>query len=316
MKIFFRIILVIISVATGATFLYSAYTKLFPIQSFEYTMVEFAHLPWMLAAIGARVLIGLEAGLGALMLLHLYGTGKWVLKLALSILLFFSLYLGYLWATQGNDVNCGCFGDMIWMSPSSSLIKNAIMIAAILLLLKYHHGFEQKWAKISSIILMLVTIVLPFILFALPDQKPDWLKKDSFQVKLSALYNIEAANPVPSIDLSKGKHVVSFFSLSCPHCRMAAHKMHIMKEKNPALPFYFVIAGKDKYLESFWKETKAIDIPHTKLDADSFTAIAGYAWPVIYFVNNGWVEAQSNYISLSQAEIENWLSADKQSAEH
>lgn len=310
-----RIVLIVLTICIGATFLYSAYTKLFPIQSFEYTMVEFVHMPWIMAAIAARLLIGLEAALGGLMVLHLFGGQKWVLKLSLAILIAFSVYLIYLWATQGNNVNCGCFGDMIWMSPSSSLLKNILLIAGLIVLIKYHNGFTGKWMKISSIVLLIATTILPFILFALPDQQPSWLQKDSFQVNLTALYRPEAAQPVPSIDLNKGKHVISFLSLSCPHCRMAAHKMHIMKEKNPALPFYFVIAGKDKYLKSFWKETNAIDIPHTKLDADSFTAIAGYAWPVIYFVKDGWVEAQSNYISLSQGEIEKWLE-NEQAATH
>lgn len=303
-----RIIFIILSIGIGATFLYSAYTKLFPIQSFEYTMVEFAHLPWIAAALGARVLIGLEAALGALMLFHLYGRKKWILKLALLLLIVFSLYLIYLWITEGNNVNCGCFGDMIWMSPSSSLVKNAILIAGTLLLIKYHHGFGRKWANITSIAGLLVITALPFILFPLPARQPGWLQKDKFQVKLDALYNPQAAEPVPAINLNKGKYIISFLSLKCPHCRMAAHKMHIMKEKNPALPFYFVIAGNKKYLESFWAETRAKNIPYTKLDADSFTAIAGFQWPVIYFVNDGWVEAQTNYISLSQAEIEKWIS--------
>lgn len=302
-----RIFLIVISIGIGVTFLYSAYTKLFPIQSFEYTMVEFVHMPWLMAAIGARLLIGLEAGLGALMVLHMFGGRKWVLKLSLLILIMFSFYLVYLWATQGNNVNCGCFGDMIWMSPSSSLIKNGFLIAGLLLIIKYHDGFNKKWAKIVSPILLVVVTILPFILFALPDQQPTWLQKDKFQINLSALYNPETAKPVPAINLNKGKYVISFLSLSCPHCRTAAHKMQIMKEKNPELPFFFVIAGKDKYQESFWKETRARSIPHTKLDADAFTAIAGYAWPVIYFVNDGWVEAQSNYISLGQDEIEKWL---------
>lgn len=306
MQKFVFVLLAILSVALGATFIFSAYTKLFPIQAFEYTMVEFAHLPWLVAAIAARLLIGLETALGALMVLHLFGKGKWVLKLSLAILLLFSVYLIYLWATQGNDVNCGCFGDMIWMSPSSSLIKNAVMIVAVLILLK-HKGWQANWAQITAPALLVIVTSLPFILFGLPDDQPNWLKKDKFQVDLSALYEPKLAKPIPATDLRQGKHIIVFLSLSCPHCRMAAHKIQIMKEKNTSLPFYFVIAGKEQYEASFWKETKAKDIPHTKLDADAFTAIAGFSWPVIYWVNNSIVEAQSTYITLDQQAIENWL---------
>lgn len=275
--------------------------------SFEYTIVEFAHFSWFFAAIAARFFIGLEAGLGALLVLNTYGRKKWVLNTAIYLLVFFSLYLVYLWITAGNKVNCGCFGDAIWMSPSSSLIKNSVLIIALLLVKRYHQGMTYRWTRFSNPILLVVLALLPFILYAIPDQQPTWLQKDKFRLSLSSLYNPVSANPLPSTDLQHGKHVLAFLSLSCPHCRMAAHKMHIMKENNTSLPFYFIIAGKEKYLKSFWEETKAIDIPHTKLDADSFTNLVGYSWPVIYWVNNSWVEAQTNYIQMNQAEIEKWL---------
>src|ERR1035437_4715925 len=150
MNKFIRIAFIILSVAVGATFLYSAYTKLYPIQPFEYTMVEFVHLPWMVAAIAARFLVGMEAGLGALIALHLFGKNKWALKTAFLILIIFSIYLISLWITAGNNVNCGCFGDAIWMSPSASLIKNAVLLIIAGLLIRYHKGFSFPWSKIIT----------------------------------------------------------------------------------------------------------------------------------------------------------------------
>ena len=79
MKAPLRILLIILSIATGAVFLYSAYTKLIPIEAFEYTIVEFVHIPLKIAAIVARFFIGLEISLGSLIVLHLWGKGKWVL---------------------------------------------------------------------------------------------------------------------------------------------------------------------------------------------------------------------------------------------
>lgn len=302
-----QIALVILSIALGTTFLYSAWTKLNPIQSFEYTMVEFAHMPWLLSAVAARLIIGVEAALGGLILLHFFGRRKWVLRSSLLLLILLSVYLVYLWATQGNDVNCGCFGDAIWMSPSESLIKNGVLILAVWLLIRFHKGLQYRWLGIVTPLLFTVTTVLPFILYGIPDNKPNWLQKDSFQLDMAPLYDRALATPVAPASLKTGKHVISFLSLSCSHCRTAAHKMTIMKDRNPSLPFYFVIAGKEEYLQSFWEETKSESIPHTKLDGDAFTDMVGYSWPVIYWINDGRVEAQANYIQLDQGEIENWL---------
>jgi hypothetical protein len=310
MKNIRRIGFIALSIVLGLTFLYSAWTKASSFQSlekFEWTMVEFAHLPWLLSAFAARFFIGMEAALGTLILLHFYGRRKWVLKTALALLVLLSAYLIYLWITQGNNVNCGCFGDEIQMTASESLIKNALLILALLVLIKYHTGIRARILGIINPLLFLIIVILPFILYGFPDTKPDWKGKDKFQPDLSALYKPDLAKPIPTVELKKGKHILSFLSLSCPHCRMAAKKMHIMKQRDPSLPIYMVLAGKDKYWKSFWEDTKATNIPYTKLDADAFLDIAGNAWPVIWWMNNGWVEAQSNYIQLDQHEVEKWL---------
>ncbi len=80
-----------------------------------------------------------------------------------------------------------------------------------------------------------------------------------------------------------------------------------MKESNPALPFYFVLAGNDKNLSAFWKETQAKHIPHTKIESEPFLKFTGGVFPAIFWINNGFVEAQSTYISLEQDDIEKWL---------
>lgn len=305
-----QIVFIILSIALGALFLYSAWTKLYnysALEQFEWTIVQFTGLPWRLSELSARFFGGLEIALGGLLIFNSLGRKKWIPKLAIALLLLFSIYLVFLWVTAGDDINCGCFGDEIWMSPSASLVKNAALIVLLLLLMKFHNGLQFTWLRIANPIAFITLTALPFILYPIPESEPQWLQKDSFQLDMGPLYDPILSTPVAPAHLKQGKHVIAFLSLSCPHCRMAAQKMHIMKLRNPALPFYFVVAGKDQYLESFWKETEAEDVPHTKLDGDAFTAMVGYKWPVIYWINQGRVEAQANYIQLDQQEIENWL---------
>ena len=322
MNRFISILFIILSVAVGATFLYSAYTKLFPIQPFEYTMVEFVHFPWIVATIAARFLVGLEAGLGALIVLHLYGKNKWVLKTAFGVLIFFSIYLVWLWVTAGNNVNCGCFGDAIWMSPSASLTKNAILLILIGLLIRYHNGFNKKWFHIASPVLLLIVIVQPFIILTIPHEQPSWLRTDRYKIDLSALYQTSndstsgnlhriysSEYPAPNLlpDLEKGKYIIAFLSQSCPHCRIAAYKMHVMKQNNPSLPFFMVIGGTTSDLTDFWKATKAQNIPYTRLDKNHFLQYTGGVFPLIIWVNDGTVEAKADYNTLTQSAIEKWL---------
>lgn len=309
MKKLVSVLLVILSIAVGALFIYSSYTKIYTLESFEsfqYSIVEYVKLPWLVAAIAGRLLIGLEMALGVLLITHLWGPKKWVPKAAFVLTIIFSIYLVYLWIYAGNDINCGCFGDAIWMSPSTSLLKNAGLLLALFMLFRFHRGIDKPKIQWLAATLCLGIAITPFIFMPMPDTQPQWLKKGHFQLDMSKLY--EPGKPdAPKVDLYKGKHIIAFFSLKCPHCKMAAYKMHVMKTKNPSLPFYMVVAGKDEYKAAFFQKTKATDIPYSKMKGEDFTNLVGYSWPVIYYIKDGWVEAETNYITMSQQAIEDWL---------
>jgi hypothetical protein len=310
MKLLGKILLILLSISLGVLFIYSSYTKIYSLESFEtfqYSLVQYVHLPWLLAALAGRALIGLEAAIGILLVCHMFGNRKWILKSAIALVLVFSVYLVYLWISVGNDINCGCFGDAIWMSPSTSLLKNAGLIAGLLILLKFSNGIQFKFSTIATWAILATLTSTPFFYYPLPDTKPAWLNKGRFQLDMSTLYAADKTDK-PQVDLRKGKHILAFFSATCPHCRMAALKLHIMKERNPSLPIFMVIGGvSNEHMKDFWNATKAQNIPYTRLKADDFTGLVGYSWPVIYFMNNGWVEAQTNYIEMNQSSIEEWL---------
>jgi len=299
MNIRFRILWITLSLLTGALFLYSAYTKLFPIQSFEYTMTDQVHLPHIVAAIVSRFFIGLECTLGALIVLHFFGRGKWVLKVAFGLLVFFSLYLAWLWATAGDNVNCGCFGDAIVMKPSVSLLKNAGLLVVIGLLIKYHSGLKYKWVDLSAATLVVCTIASTYIFFPIFNR---------YTIDLTTLYTNDK-NFVPNVDLTKGKHIIAFLSPSCIHCRRAALKMHEMKLRNPNIPFFFVIGGMKTDLKDFWKASNAQDMPYIRLAEAPFMKYTHSVFPTILWVNNSKVEADVDYPELNQQVIEKWMAA-------
>lgn len=309
MQLVRTILLSILSVSLGVLFLYSAYTKLLPIQTFEYTLVEFVHMPWWMAAVASRLLVGMEAALGVLLVFNIYGGSKWILKCSLGILIAFCIYLVYLWATAGNDVNCGCFGDVIWMSPSSSLIKNAIMMVLLAILLVFHAGINKKWAKYVSIAVFIIITIVPLFVYPLPSNQPSFLNEGKYELDMTALYESEKTTP-PSVDLRKGKHIIAFMSLTCPHCKMAALKMELMQRNNPDISMFLVLNGDSVNLKPFWDKTHAENIPNTMLLGRSFVSLAGLSLPAIYWINDGWVEASSTYLNMNQAEIERWLHED------
>ena len=256
-------------------------------------------MPHLLAAIAARFFIGLEGGLGAMIALHFYGKSKWVLKTAFGLVVFFSLYLLLLWAIAGNNVNCGCFGDAIWMSPSSSLIKNVVLLVAIGLLIRYNNGISYYWAKYVAPTAVICFIACTYIFFPVFNR---------YKIDLTALYTSDKAL-AQSIDLAHGKHIIAFVSPSCIHCRKAALLMHNLHLHNPAIPFYMVIGGTTSDLKDFWKASNAQDLPYTRLAQDPFMKYTHGLFPTILWINDGQVQADTGYPELTETVIKKWMSS-------
>jgi hypothetical protein len=110
----------------------------------------------------------------------------------------------------------------------------------------------------------------------------------------------------PTVDLRKGKQIVAFMSLTCRHCRIAAYKMHIIKKQNPEIPFYFILNGEEKKLESFFNETKSREIPYIILNGKRFVDLAGYIMPSIVLLDNSVVVEKTDYLNLSAEKIKQW----------
>ncbi len=316
MQMYKKIFLTFLCVLLGAVFIISGYTKVgapapfsSPIEPFEYTFVDLGFINWQVAPFIARLMIAAEFLIGILLILHL-NLRRITYKLAIGILILFSIYLILLMVIVGNKGNCGCFGTYFQMTPLQALIKNIIMVALCLVLYKYHEGWQLSKKYRYLILLPYATsLAMPFILNPIElDYSEAYLNKpeSNYKIELDTLYK-NASLAIPPKTLSQGKHIIAFMSLTCPHCRIAAKKMRIIHERNPEIPFYFVLNGKDEKLQTFFDDTHTENIPHCMLRGRSFVYLAGTSMPSIYLVNNSVVEHEVNYLDLDQTEVEKWL---------
>ncbi len=308
-SILFKISFFTICSLMGLVFLYSGYTKLYPIEPFEYTFVDLGIGGWRLAPFIARFMIGLEFLIGFLLIFGLY-IKRFSIKLTAASLILFSVYLIFVILNTGNNENCGCFGTAISMTPLQALIKNAIMLVVCYFIYKYYDGLNfGKFAKWLFGVLFITAFALPHILNYVDfNYSEAYLtkKEDQFKLELDSLYN-NAKIHTPPKTLSTGKHIIAFMSMSCPHCRIAAKKLKLIKEKNPSISIYLVLNGDYSKIQSFFEDTKAYNIDYCILNGKNFVYLAGLDMPAIFMVNNSVVENWINYMQLDQSEIENWL---------
>ena len=313
--------------ALGATFIYSAYTKsgiliygtkLYDngtaFDNFQWAFLDIGFDSMFLTGVIARLMIGLELLLGLFLVFHIF-LRSFTYKAVIGILLFFIFYLLVALIKHGNNGNCGCFGDEIAMTPLTAILKNVLMIGVTVLLWFIYPVKPYKFQEFICLFIGLVAFSLPFIVNNMYTETGP--KKCGQPIQLDALYHYDT---IPNVDLRTGKHIIAFMSLTCPHCRKAAHLLTIIHHQHPEIPMYYVLIGPKPLLDGFFTETGSKGMPYlffdsfvdfaAMIDAGSDATSRGGV-PAIYWVNNNIIEFKSTYYQLDPNMMLSWVHAKK-----
>lgn len=292
-----HIVFILLSIIVGAVFIFSAYAKTLPIDDFTNTIFNRMSVSWKIASWASHFFIGLEASIGVLLLFHIYGRSKWILWMSFLLLVVFSGYLVGLWYNEGNDVDCGCMGNVMPMTPMWSLIKNAVLIGIIFLLIKKDRNQNSQTLHLATIITCIIFTALPFIIY--PSRLP-----------LSIMYEGKNGTSTIQDDLRKGKHLIAFMSLTCPHCKAAAAQLEKLKQGNPDLPVHLIFMDhehRDSLLQQFLMQTGIEAVPYDFLEGARFTRLAGEYVPAIYLMTGENIDDRIDPPQLTPEYIDDWL---------
>ena len=254
------------------TFLFSAYTKAVGPGFFEITLMDQGIAPnRSIAAYLARFFIGLEFALGFLMLLPFYI--KQLMQFTFFLLGGFTLHLIYLWSIGDTD-NCGCFGEMISMTPEQSIFKNIIMLAIALAVFKTAE--TKKIKKTIPVVFSAVTIISMWIILPIPNHNE--FPFDSFT-------HFETRGRV---DLSSGEKLVAIFNLDCEHCQETANKLANLKRSVENFPEFYVLYFQEgsTSVEDFESITES-SFPYDLIEVNTFFDLIGDSPPRVYNLKDG-----------------------------
>lgn len=115
----------------------------------------------------SRILIGCEFALGFL-LLQPHFFKRLVLPVSFLMLLVFCIHLTYTIFSTGNSGSCGCFGDLLPMTPLEAIIKNVIAMVMMGFVFKM---MEEDKSKSNFPILLSVTFASVLGIFMLAPMK-------------------------------------------------------------------------------------------------------------------------------------------------
>jgi len=266
----------------SALFLISAVAKLYPspyfaISTFEVKQLYPLGFTEITAPYFSRILIGIEFALGISILLKDY-LKKITIPATILLLTVFAIHLSYTTFISGNSGNCGCFGELLPMTPVEAIIKNILAIGLLVWLFKLLPADKKS----NFWLLKSVGLGCVLALFMLAPIRPvaenieepvaemqenlgivtdttSLLITDVSEatVPISETPKTEAtANTVkeeetpkkgksgyekyfPGID--NGKKILCYFVPGCDHCMDTAKELNEMRKKDKNFPPVFVI---------------------------------------------------------------------------
>ena len=278
----------IIRVLVSALFLLSAFAKLYPTPMYGITKVfEEGQLIPMGFSEGlvpyiSRLIIAVELFIAIAILQKNY-LKKLVIPASILMLFVFSLHLAYS-IFLGDSENCGCFGELIPMSPIQALFKNIITLGVLGYL--YKNTPFDKGNSCSNLSIQFLSILL--LMFALlPVQTVGKNKRVSSFTEYV----------VADMDMNDGKKILCFFDAGCEHCMDAAKSLNKLSDSIAYFPEIHIIfsdSEADRIPEFFTyvgREYSHQVLPFYKDDDEinSYLEILGYEYenPAVIYLDNG-----------------------------
>jgi hypothetical protein len=264
----------ILRVLISALFLLSALAKLYPTPMFGITKVfEQGQLIPMgfsesLAPYFSRFIIGAEFFLAITILFNNY-LKRLIVPISFAMIAIFSIHL----STQifGNSENCGCFGDLIPMTPLEALIKNILTL--IVLAFIYIKIEDVKGKLTNLLILFLIISTLMFALLPISSQN-----KSNGSSFLSHVKD----EGFKSLDETK---ILCFFDAGCEHCQVTARILDSLSNLTPNFPeIYIVFSDAEEYnIPSFFdyagKEYPFQVMPFANYETDEIDSYMEITFP-------------------------------------
>lgn len=268
----------ILRLIISALFILSAVAKLYPSPYFAISTFEVKQLYPLgfsegFAPYFSRILIGIEFALGIAILLKDY-LKKITIPATILLLAVFTIHLSYTTFVSGNAGNCGCFGELIPMTPVEAIIKNIIAIGLLIWLFKIlpADGKSNFWLLKSVALgcILALFMVAPIRPVVEVVEEPTTEIQDNLGVVVdsSALLTVEEPKAEIEKDTAKkveekktedapkkvksgyekyfpgidnDKKILCYFVPGCDHCMDTAKELNEMRKKDKNFPPVYVI---------------------------------------------------------------------------
>lgn len=289
-------------IVLGILFIFSAVSKLYPTPIDGLVLFEENQLYPIgiidMAPYFSRLLVAFELLLGMGFIIPFMKL-KWHYLVSFSLLGVFSIYL-LVQAINGVQDNCGCFGELVSMTPLESLIKNILMLGAVAYLFYKDEDSIRTFNLFVPLSLFFgLTLSLTFLApISIINQTKSELKAKSIYGEIDPIFDY-------------GNNLICFFDPNCGHCMEVCKKLqdHMNQNKTEYNVYIVFKGGKGQdMIDGFMQETKTTfkyrvvaskDLMKYRFKNDELKL------PSLVLLNNGkvnkiWKEGKSGFPDFSQ----------------
>ncbi len=283
---FKKIIPTIIRIFIGLVFVASAVTKYISIEAFDMFVFEHELFSWNLTNFLTRILISCEACLGLMLIFGIYPKlSRW---LTVGSLAFFTIYILLKpFFFEVNSENCHCFGEVLILSDSQTLIKNVVLLLLSIALF-FDKGWKIKYAKYILIASFVAPLATTFIIRP-PDVIVHAIYGKEIELNMESFDMLVNMDKVQDMKVSEGKKVLCLYSTTCKHCKRTAIKLDIIikRHKLDKNNFAVLFWGKEENIDVFYKETGVQLLSTNKVPPLLFLSATKGRQPIIVLMDNG-----------------------------
>ena len=311
----------ILRIVVAVLFIVSAVAKLskgeildspyFAISTFEVKQLYPMGFSEAIAPYFSRILIGIELALGLLLLQRHY-LRKFVIPITILLLAVFIGHLTYVtFLSGGNSGNCGCFGELIPMTPIEAIIKNVVAVGLLAYLFKLlpNEGKNENFWVLTTV--LFASILAIFMLapiqplensFTVSEPETttvDTLAVDTTKIEVAPITVIDTVKKVADkkeeikveineppkhksgykqyfSKIDNGRKTLCFFVPGCDHCRTAAKELTDLRKTTKDFPEISIVFMDEEVdlIPAFFKEAGA-EYPYKVIGVIPFWKVLG-----------------------------------------
>ena len=277
-------------VLISALFFVSAVAKMYP--SPEIGLIKYFEIKQLVQGLGfneilaqyfSRSIIAFEFFIAISVLLNNY-LKRIIYPISILLLVAFTTHLTYL-VFQGNDGNCGCFGELIPMTPLEAIIKNVITI--LILYFLYHKTPKNLSSNFRSLIILMLSCLL-FMFIYVPLRSNQKIQENT-KMSLNQVTS-PYSKYISQTDIDSGEKILCFFAPGCDHCQLAATQIKELQNNIEDFPEVYVVFLEEEpeKIPKFLNKAGA-DFKYEIMDILNFMEVFGFDYdtPGIVYLNNG-----------------------------